>query len=264
MVAVCSVCQKPHNPPVSSETEASFLRLDCLGSANAFSYGHYWSGFLLDKRVLLDCPPQTLAHLYQLGVNVGDIDLVLLSHEHNDHILGLDFFLLEAMGSETESDEPKFAIVCPPGMPRRLREVVGSSSRLPSTDDRRITWFEQPGGTQVAWAGVTVECVEMEHTPGITALGFRIKSNDRIIAYSGDTRMCEALHTLARDADMLIIECGGQRSSFHMEWDDIFSLRGILPASTKMLVTHYDHQTAPNVSDIDGLILAEDFAGYRV
>ena len=53
------------------------MRLDCLGSGFAFSHGRYWSGFLLDGRVLLDCPPQTLPHLFKLDVRSEAIELVL-------------------------------------------------------------------------------------------------------------------------------------------------------------------------------------------
>lgn len=249
---------------MSSGAGDSVLRLDCLGSASAFSYGRYWSGFLLDGRVLLDCPPQTLAHLYRLGVSVDQVDLVLLSHQHSDHILGLDPFLLEAMLSESEQRQRPLAIAGTPGIYERLREVVGASSRLPPREDPRITWFEQPGGSAFEWAGVSVECVEMEHTPDITALGFRVRLRDRLLAYSGDTRMCEALPALAEGAEMLVVECGGRRESHHMEWDDVFALRERLPPSTRMLVTHYDHRTAPDVSAVDGLELAEDFATYEV
>ena len=243
-------------------------RLDCLGSASAFSHGRYWSGFLLDGRVLLDCPPQTLAHLYRLEVSVEQIDLVLLSHQHTDHILGLDLFLLDAMLSETEQRGNPFAIAGPPGIYDRAREVVGDSSRLPPRDpsaaERRITWFEQSGGSAFEWAGAKVECVEVEHAPDITALGFRVHLGGRLLAYSGDTRMCDALLTLADGADALIVECGGRRESHHMEWEDVFALREALPASTRMLVTHYDHRTAPDVSAVAGLTLAEDFARYEV
>ena len=240
------------------------LRLDCLGSASAFSYGRYWNGYLLDGRVLLDCPPQALVHLYRLGVSSDQIDLILISHQHTDHVLGLDLFLLDAILSEAETHEHPFAVAGPPGIYDRVGEIVGPSTRLPPRDDPRITWFEQRGGGAFEWAGVTVECVEVEHAPDITALGFRVRLGGRLFAYSGDTRMCDALHALAEDADTLIIECGGHRETHHMTWDDVFALREALPASTKMLVTHYDHRTAPDVSAVDGLALAEDFATYEV
>ncbi len=65
------------------------IHLDCLGSGWAFSTGSYWNGWLLDRRILLDCPSQALVHLYRLGITAADLDLVLLTHEHDDHVVYL-------------------------------------------------------------------------------------------------------------------------------------------------------------------------------
>jgi ribonuclease BN (tRNA processing enzyme) len=238
------------------------LHLDCLGSGNAFSYGRYWSGFLLDRRLLLDCPPQTLAHLFKLEVATSAVDLVLLSHEHSDHIGGMDLFLLDAMYRTTEERQQPLAIAGPPGIYARLREVIGASSRLPDRDDPRIVWFEQRGGSAFEWAGATVECIEVEHAPELTALGYRIRSAGGVIAYTGDTRHCDAVYALAEGAETLIVECGGGDPAIHFEWPDIRELRHRLPGSTHVLVTHYGDEAPLEVRELPGLTLAEDFAAY--
>ena len=254
------------------------LRLDCLGSGFAFSHGSYWSGFLLDGRVLLDCPPQTLAHLFRLGVPVRAIDLVLLSHEHSDHIGGMDLFLLEAtVGREAREGAPPprrqphkrsrspLAIAGPPGIHDRLREVIGPSDRLPERDDPRVRWFEQAGGSAFEWAGLRVECVAMEHGHGIEALGFRVSHPDGVVAYTGDTAYVEAVLTLAEGADLLITECGGDRAYGHTSWDDVHELRDALDPSTRLLVTHYDPLAVPDwARALAGVELAEDFARYEI
>ena len=110
-------------------------RLDCLGSGHAFSHGRYWSGFLLDGRILLDCPPQTLAHLYQLNAEPAALDLVLLSHAHSDHIGGVDLLLLDVvMAHGGRLAERPLTVAGPHGIYARLREVIGDSPRLPARD----------------------------------------------------------------------------------------------------------------------------------
>jgi ribonuclease BN (tRNA processing enzyme) len=240
------------------------LRLDCLGSANAFSHGRYWSGFLLGGRVLLDCPPQTLVQLYRLGVSSADVGLVLLSHEHSDHIGGMDLFLLDAMQRTAEVRRAPLAIGAPPGMYDRLREVIGPSTRLPRRVDPRIVWFEQGGGSAFEWAGAHVETIKMEHTPTLTALGYRVQMEGRLLAYTGDTRICEAVDRLADHADLLIVECGGDREAYHFAWPDILALRARLPAAQRMLVTHYGDAPPLEVTAAPGIELAEDFATYWV
>jgi glyoxylase-like metal-dependent hydrolase (beta-lactamase superfamily II) len=241
---------------------AGQLRLDCLGSGNAFSDGRYWSGFLLDRRVLLDCPPQTLVHLFKLGVRTQDIDLILLSHEHSDHIGGMDLFLLDAIYRTAEERTQPLAVAGPPGIYGRLREVIGDSDRLPPRDDPRIVWFEQEPDSAFGWSEVTVECIEVEHNPDLTSLGFRLHTSGRVLAYTGDTRPCDAVDRLAEGATTLIVECGVGEYPF--DWPDILDLRARLPEATHVLVTHYGEGVPPEVRERLGLTLAEDFGVYEV
>ena len=219
--------------------------------------------------MLLDCPPQTLPHLFRLGAPARAIDLVLLSHAHSDHVGGMDLFLLEAMqGREAREGAPRerpLAVAGPPGLYERLRGIVGASERLPERGDPRLRWFAQAGGTAFAWAGWRVECEAMEHAPDLAALGFRVRApGGPVVAYSGDTRWCEALLRLGEGADLLIAECGGSRAHGHLEWDDVRALREALAPATRILVTHYDPLAVPAwARTLDGLALAEDFAAYE-
>ena len=106
----------------------------------------------------------------------------------------------------------------------------------------------------------------MEHAPGLPALGFRVRApGGPVVAYSGDTRWCEALPRLGEGADLLIAECGGDRASGHLEWDDVRALREALDPATRLLVTHYDPLAVPGwARALAGVELAEDFAAYEV
>ncbi|HRC62974.1 MAG TPA: MBL fold metallo-hydrolase, partial [Dehalococcoidia bacterium] len=206
-------------------------------------------------------PPQALPHLFQLGVPSEEIDLVLLSHAHSDHIGGVDLFLLDAVYRTWPRRTRPLAVGGPPGIYDRLREVIGESERLPPRDDPRITWFEGGDGASFEWADATVECFEVDHDPALTSLAFRVRAGDSVVAYSGDTRPCAAVERLAEGADLLVLECGV--GTYHFDWPDVLALRSRLPASTQVLVTHYPDEGSDAVRGVPGLRLAEDFGTYE-
>ncbi len=236
------------------------IRLDCLGSGFAFSSGRYWNGWLLNGRVLLDCPPQALAHLYRLERSPADIDLVLLSHEHSDHIGGMDLFLLDAVHRHGARERP-WAIAGPTGLFARLHTLVGDHEHGPRRDDPRFRWLEDDGGARFEWAGIEVDSVRMLHA--VPDNGYRVHIDGAVVAYTGDTAPGTHISELAHGADVLIVECGGSGPGLHCDWDDVIAVRRELPASTEMIVTHYDPATVPALPPLAGFTLAEDFAVYR-
>lgn len=73
------------------------LRMCCLGSGSG---GNAWvieaRGGLLTTRVLLDNgfgPRQLARRLLRAGLSIDDIELVLLTHEHSDHVGGIEALL---------------------------------------------------------------------------------------------------------------------------------------------------------------------------
>ena len=239
---------------------AAHIRLDCLGSAFAFSNGRYWNGWLLNGRVLLDCPAQAVPHLYRLRRSPADVDLVLLSHEHSDHIAGMDLFLLDRVHRYPGRAEAT-AFAGPSGMRARIDAIVGDHRHAPSRDASGMRWFEDDGGAAFEWAGVRVETTRMVHS--VPDNGFRVHIDGGVVAYTGDTAPGRHIAELARGADVLIVECGGPWPGIHCDWSDLFALRAELPLSTHVLVTHYDPASVPELPALAGFTLAEDFAVFE-
>ena len=70
--------------------------VDLLGSGNAFlPSGMLHSFLVIDKHIIIDCPPTALASLRIAGISPADIDTILITHVHGDHVFGFPFLLLE-------------------------------------------------------------------------------------------------------------------------------------------------------------------------
>ncbi|MCS7276184.1 MAG: MBL fold metallo-hydrolase [Dehalococcoidia bacterium] len=217
------------------------VQLVPLGTGNAFTTpGRYWSGFLLDGRILLDCPPTALPHLKRLGVPPQQVEAIFITHFHGDHFVGYPFLVLEyAYLSDRERD---LEVVVPPGggpfLEGFLDQVFPDLSRH-EANYRRLYVEARPGTLQVA-GGVRFWSVPMEHARGkLQAFGYRLELPGLTVAYSGDTEWSPSLLELARGADVLIVDCTyATRGPEHMGLEDVRLLRSCLSPRTLLLLTH--------------------------
>src|SRR5215210_451730 len=99
------------------------------------------------ERWLVDCGEGTQRQLLRSGLGLVDLDLLLLTHLHGDHYLGLPG-LLKTYG--LRGRERPLRIVCPRGLVRLLqilRPVIGRTPFALEVDELD----ERYAG--VAWAG---------------------------------------------------------------------------------------------------------------
>ncbi|MNN48309.1 ribonuclease Z [compost metagenome] len=71
------------------------LRLQMLGTGGAFAKKYYNNNGLLyanDFTLLIDCGITAPISLHQLGVSLTEIDAILITHIHGDHVGGLEEF----------------------------------------------------------------------------------------------------------------------------------------------------------------------------
>jgi ribonuclease BN (tRNA processing enzyme) len=187
------------------------MRLRFVGSGDAFgSGGRYNTCFHVSGEsvnFLIDCGASSLPALKRNGVKCGDIDLVLVTHFHGDHFGGLPFLLLDAQF--TRRTRP-LTIAAPEGIEGRLQQTMEAlfenSSKRERRFDLQIVMLRPE--TAANLGAVKVTPFPMVHgESGGPFLGYRIETEGRVIAYTGDTEWNEALIPLGRDADLFISEC---------------------------------------------------------
>lgn len=161
--------------------------------------------------VLVDCGGDAVQRMLAAGLDPRRIDLLILTHEHPDHVVAFPLLVqklwLAKRGRPLPIRGPARAL----DQARRLFESFNTSGwrGLPPLDwgevearDGAPVWQDAP------WR-ITAAPGRHGRTPSI---GIRVEHRDGggAVAYSSDTEPCDAIARLARGAAILVHEATGE------------------------------------------------------
>ena len=241
------------------------VRLTIVGSGDAFgSGGRFNACFWLETAkgtLLLDCGASSLVALKARGLDHGRVDGIVLSHLHGDHFGGLPFLLLDAQFLGRR--ERPLVIAGPPGTRARLDAALEVFFPRSTGSKWRFPWMvtEIEPGRPADVLGHAVETTEVVHQSGAPSTAVRLSDGEKLIAYSGDTEWTEALLSVAKGADLFIVECYGYagRITAHLSWE---VLKTRLPdlSARQIMITHMNPTVLGRLEEIKaaGVLIAED------
>ncbi len=194
------------------------MELTILGSGcPSVDIDRYGPSALIDcgegSRILIDCGSGVTQRLLEHGVKGSEIDALLLTHLHSDHIVDL-FQLIISSWHQGRSKPQK--IFGPIGSKKYLEQLMNlwrpeleqriAHEKRPSTKALNIDVTEIDNGTLMKFKGLSVKTVEVLHQPVKKAFGFIFENSQGKIVISGDTKFCPALIEAAKGADLLLHE----------------------------------------------------------
>ncbi len=167
--------------------------------------------------ILLDIGFGTMRRLTEAGVFYGDIDAVLISHLHLDHVGDLAPLIMALRYTPGLERRKPLTLIGPKHLPdflRGCRDLLGD-------------WLLEDGSFPLAvhalseepltFGGGSIRAFSMKHAQ--FSNGYRIRFNGKVLAYSGDTGWCPELIELCCEADLALIECSyddGPRFEYHL------------------------------------------------
>lgn len=239
--------------------------LTFLGSGNFLARGgRYWNSFVLDRRILVEPSPIAEPHLHRAGIPAAGLDAVVISHFHADHTFGWPFLMLDLV--QNHGDRP-LTVLGPPGVRDYLREM-GRVANVPdvAAAAEKLLEFVEVNGSRQTIAGVAVRGVRVEHVAYLDCFGYLFDLGATTLGYSGDTRPCDGLEELAREADVLVLECNNKHlpdgMHSHMDTDAVRDLHARHP-DTRLILTHMgDDVTAADVPAT--VTLPDDFTTLQI
>ena len=186
------------------------IRIDFLGTGNAFTpLGRLHALALIDKKILIDTPPTLITQLRKKSLMTSEIEHLLFTHWHADHIFGFPFLMLERKFISDRNQNNKLKIYLRPGGKERLSDLcnMGFPGSLEDVEDM-AEWFENEN-CKLQNTDWSFERFPVCHTPETDPHGYELTHESGVkILHCGDSGPCEEIEKRAESADIIILEMG--------------------------------------------------------
>ena len=215
----------PHSRS-STQSDGDDFRVTLLGTGSPQpSITRFGPGVLVQaggQILLFDCGRGVTQRLVQLGVKLGAVNKVFITHLHSDHIVGIpDLWLtgwLEIPSAQRKGALHVFGPMGTRNMMESLEKAYEWDIKTRIADQNLVKENvafivnEIQEGVVYDNGGLKVTAFEVDHGDLIKpAFGFRIDYDGRSTVVSGDTRINENLIRHATGTDLLIHQVAAVR-----------------------------------------------------
>ena len=165
------------------------------------------------SKILIDCGSGVTQRLDEINISTADIDALLLTHLHSDHVIDLYQVIISSWHSYKVTP---WKIFGPKGTKVFVKKIMDAwkderSQRIKyearsSTAAFKINIKEFKSEGKINIKDLNINYFEVDHKPVKFAYGFTFFYKNKKLTISGDTRPCESLMQNARNSDVLLHE----------------------------------------------------------
>jgi len=215
-------------------------RLIVLGTAAIADLSHenvYLALDSADLKILIDCGGSPTTRIMRAGLNFTDLNGLIVTHHHPDHIYGVPIFLMNLWLLGRRGIFPVYG-------PSKALQLIHTTMQLYECetwpDFLHLEWHEiplVPDTPVVSGSVASVTASPVAHT--VPTIGLRVTNlqTGRVLVYTSDTMRDPKVAHLARNADILIHEAAG---AYHGHSTGADAARDASEAQAKRLVlVHY-------------------------
>lgn len=220
------------------------------------------TSFLIESegnKILLDTSPGVCRELNKANIKMTDIDAILLSHVHGDHLLGFPYaiFTRKVQARSLAQDIPPIVVISNKETINSARDLINAC--YPERNDLIFqTKVTHEDYTEIIIGDISIKSMRVDHT--VPTLAFRIESDGKSIGCTGDTRPLGGLSKFLSGVDLLMVEAFGTRKQFekiaevqkHLLADEA----GIIAneAGVDRIMPYHFHLPYKNTKEMDELI----------
>lgn len=165
------------------------------------------------RKVLVDCGSGVSQRLVAAGHRGADIDLLIVTHEHSDHLV--DFYQLVVSSWHQGRDRPWRVLAPAPALANmraqyeafaRERSLRIAFEKRPDATGLEVIFEELREGIVSGLGDLTIEAFLVDHKPVEPAFGLCFSHGSSRVVFSGDTRLTPSLEQAAQGCGLLVCE----------------------------------------------------------
>ncbi len=249
-------------PSLRRSGPASLIRVEDKGNKDGYF------------NILIDSSAGTLRQLLRVNIDYSQIDLILYTHFHPDHIGELVPYIFATKYAPEFNRQYPVHIMASEGffgLMDGLKRAFGKWVE-PMPDKVILEEIPRDMAAAIQLPPVTISTLPHNHTPH--SLAYKITGEGgKAIVISGDTGFSEELAGFSRDADVLVLECSRPQNKpveGHLTPKEAGRIAHIASPSLLVLTHFYPDcdkadLTAPLMSEYKGkFIMAEDLMSINI
>ena len=212
---------------------------------------------LIDNKIIVDMPNGTIKQLLKENINVGLIDIILITHMHCDHTADIPFFLKYIFNYLKTKKNIK--IVGPLGIKNKIIKLFNAYN---FEDEKEIEHFFNIEFIEILENEIEIDNYFIKsylvlHGEEKPALGYVI---DNKLGLTGDSGLCNNIEEIFKKSQMIISDSSLDiGDSCHLGINDLDYLTK--KYNKKVLCTHLRDETRNIITkgNFENIIVKEDF-----
>ncbi|MCL5126086.1 MAG: MBL fold metallo-hydrolase [Deltaproteobacteria bacterium] len=221
------------------------MKITILGSGTATPFlDRNSSGLFIqapDLKIIVDMGAGTLRRMCEAGIDYKEIDLIMLTHFHPDHVTDFISFLFASNYAYGPMRTLPFHVLGPTGLEQFFNRLVETFGEwvVPIQDRLILQEMSATSPDEFRVKGALLKSVPAAHS--FPCLSYRLETEGKTLTISGDTDFNEDLIRLSEACDTLICECSmpdSMKVSGHMTPSEA-ALVAQRASVKRLILTHF-------------------------